>query len=85
MAEKKPMKKVVIRPAINGWIVEIGCATVVALSKESMLAEIGRYIEDPAAVEAEYAASAVNQGTYDREVPLPSGGGPYGRRGPLQH
>lgn len=61
---KTPMKEIRILPALNGWTVRIGCATVVAVSKEGMLSEIGRYIDDPGAVEKEYAANAVNQGTY---------------------
>lgn len=58
------MKEVRIEPVLNGWIVRIGCATIVALSKEVMLSEIGRYIDDPKAVEREYSANAVNKGTY---------------------
>ncbi len=61
---KKPMREVRIEPVLNGWIVRVGCASVVAMSKEAMLSEIGRYIDDPEAVEKEYAANAVNQGTY---------------------
>ncbi len=58
------MKEVRIEPVLNGWVVRIGCATMVALSKEGMLSEIGRYIDDPKGVEKEYATNAVNQGTY---------------------
>ncbi len=61
---KNPMRSVIIEPALNGWIVRIGCATMVALFKEGMLSEIGRYIDDPKGVEKEYATNAVNQGTY---------------------
>ncbi len=49
------MKDVQISPAINGWVIKIGCLQAVAISKEAMLAEIGRYIDDPTGVEAEYA------------------------------
>jgi len=61
---KNQMKEVRIEPVLNGWIVRVGCASVVALSKESMLSEIGRYIDDPEGVTKEYAANAVYQGTY---------------------
>jgi len=61
---KNSMKEVTIKPAINGWIVRVGCLTAVAISKEAMLSEIGRYIGDPNGVEAEYAKNALNQGTY---------------------
>ncbi len=67
---KKPMKEVRIEPVLNGWIVRVGCACVVALSKEAMLSEIGRYIDDPEAVTKEYAANAVNQGTYQPDAGL---------------
>ena len=44
------------------------------MSKEAMLGEIGRYIDDPNGVEAEYAKNAVNQGTYtpDGGVEVPT-------------
>lgn len=71
---KNQMKEVRIEPVLNGWIVRIGCASVVALNKEAMLSEIGRYIDDPGGVTKEYAANAVNQGTYQPdEEPRPSG------------
>lgn len=58
------MKDIRIEPAVNGWIVHVGCAPLVTMSKEAMLSEIGRYIDNPNAVEKEYAANAVNQGAY---------------------
>lgn len=70
------MKDVTISPAINGWVIKIGCLTAVAISKEGMLSEISRYIDDPNGVEVEYAANALNQGTYTpdgrEEVPPPA-------------
>ncbi len=58
------MSNIQIQPALNGWIIKVGCATLVSVHKEVMLREIGRYIDDPKGVEKGYAAFALNQGTY---------------------
>lgn len=61
---KNQMKDIRIVAAMNGWVISVGCATVVSMSKDAMLSEIGRYIDNPSAVEKEYAANAVNRDTY---------------------
>jgi hypothetical protein len=61
------MKDIKIKPANNGWIVEIGCQTFVAENKDKMLSEIGRYIDKPEEVKKEYMESAKNK---------PENGGP---------
>lgn len=55
------MKEIKIKPANNGWIVEIGCQTFVAENKEKMLNEIGRYIDKPDEVEKEYTENPKNK------------------------
>ncbi len=55
------MKEIKIKPANNGWIIEIGCGTFVAEDKTHMLREIGRYIDTPDEVEKEYDAKRVNK------------------------
>ena len=56
------MHNIKIEPAINGWIVNIGCSTFVAEDKDTMLKEIGRYIDSPREVEKEYMDKAKNKG-----------------------
>lgn len=58
------VKDITIESVVNGFIIRVGCARLVSMSKESMLHEIGRYIDDPSGVEKQYAANALNQGAY---------------------
>ena len=58
------MQNVTIEPVINGWIVRVGCGVWVAISKESMINEISRYIDSPRQVMAENLRAQVNEGTY---------------------
>ena len=48
------MKDLTIKKKMNGFAVEIGCQELVFESKRKMLDELGRYIDDPEAVEKEY-------------------------------
>ncbi len=64
------MKEIKIKPANNGWIIEIGCGTFVAEDKTHMLREIGRYIDDPAEVEKEYGAKKVNNADFSATANL---------------
>lgn len=41
---------------LNGCILEIGCQKVVFETKEKLLAELTRYLENPGVVEKEYMA-----------------------------
>lgn len=55
------MRDLKIKPALNGYICIAGCQTLIFTSAETMLAEIGRYLKNPCAVEKEYIANAVNK------------------------
>ena len=61
---KGTMQTVKIRPVLNGWIVEVGCATLVAIDKELMIRELSRYIDHPREVLAGNLRAQVNEGTY---------------------
>ena len=51
----EPRKKdIQIIPALNGFIVHIGCQRVVFETKEKMLSELSRYLDNREAVEKEY-------------------------------
>jgi len=54
------MRKITIEGVNNGWVITVGCSTFVAVDKEKMLKEIGRYIDNPGDVEKEYLGNPVN-------------------------
>ena len=55
------MENVKIIPKLNGWVVIVGCSSVVFVDKKKMLSEIGRYIASPDEVAKEYVSKAVNK------------------------
>ncbi len=65
------MREINIRPALNGWVCQIGCQTIVFNDKTHMLNEIGRYIDDPKAIEAEYWRHSPNKQLKPELVPAP--------------
>jgi len=54
------MKRVTIKPVLNGFIAEIGCQTLVFKDIQTVAEELIRYWENPKAVEEEYLKNAVN-------------------------
>jgi len=54
------MREITIRTVLNGFVVQVGCQTVVFENKDTMLTEIGRYISDPDGVEKDYIAKSIN-------------------------
>jgi hypothetical protein len=65
------MREINIRPALNGWVCQVGCQTVVFNDKHSMLDEIARYIDDPRALEIEYRKNSPNKYLNFESVPAP--------------
>ena len=47
-------QEVKIQKVLNGYILKIGCKTVVFEQKNQMLLELARYYDNPQAVEKEY-------------------------------
>lgn len=45
-----------IRTVLNGWLVSVGCQSLVFERSEVMLTEIARYLASPVEVEQEYLA-----------------------------
>lgn len=72
------MREVRITAVMNGYIVTVGCQTLVFTTREEMLTELGRYLANPCGVEAEYierfgqkpsrAGEAVGIANYDRNI-----------------
>lgn len=64
------MRDIIIQPAVNGWIVRVGCQTVVFKDLDAMLMELGNYINNPKATEERYLANAKNKDVrLDPEAP----------------
>ena len=55
------MRTIEIIPALNGWIVQVGCEKILFIDSLLMIKEIKRYIDDPKAVKEEYLKSRVNK------------------------
>lgn len=54
-------REIKIRPVLNGFIVQVGCQTVVFDNISAMTSAIERYYKDPGAVEKEFVARALNR------------------------
>ena len=57
------MQEIKIKPASNGFIVEVGCKVFVVDSTKKLLKELERYIKDPNKVEKLYEIGAINKGS----------------------
>lgn len=63
------IREIHIKPVLNGFVVLVGCQTVVIDSVAKLAAEIGSYYTNPQAVEEKYKLSAINNTL--QEVPAP--------------
>lgn len=54
------MYNVMIKPALNGWQVEVGCQTLVFNDMSTLLKELEKYLKDPEGVEKHYRENAIN-------------------------
>lgn len=55
------MREIHIKLALNGFICQIGCQTVVFNTHIALLQELERYLENPKSVESEFIEKAVNK------------------------
>lgn len=53
--------KIAIEPVLNGFIARVGCQTLAYQSASSLLADLGRYLDNPHATEKEFRAHALNR------------------------
>jgi hypothetical protein len=54
-------RQVTISPVLNGFMLHVGCQTVVFESAKKMLDELGQYYAAPDAVEHRFIKNAVNK------------------------
>lgn len=59
---KGAMREVKITAALNGWVVQCGCQKLVYVNQESLLADLGAYMKNPAEKEKTMLAMSVNAG-----------------------
>jgi hypothetical protein len=50
-----------IKAVLNGWIVTVGCQTVVYQDRNQLISDLDAYLKDPDATEARVLRTAVNQ------------------------
>ena len=54
-------RPITINAVLNGWIVMVGCQTVVYQDRNQLVTDLDAYLKDPAATEARFLKTAVNQ------------------------
>ena len=54
------LREITIRAVLNGWIVQVGCQTVVFDDSSKMMGEIHDYLRYPRSVMERYKEDAVN-------------------------
>ncbi len=66
------IRNITITPALNGYIVQVGCKTIVFSSKNQLLLDLKSYLDDPRLVERNYLRDAINnEDPKDCAVPAP--------------
>uniref|UniRef100_A0A6M3LJQ4 Uncharacterized protein n=1 Tax=viral metagenome TaxID=1070528 RepID=A0A6M3LJQ4_9ZZZZ len=54
------MRDVLIKPALNGFVVDVGCQRVVFTTVDELLVELGHYLRQPDETEQRYLKTALN-------------------------
>lgn len=60
------IREIMIKPVLNGFVVRVGCQTVVFASREALLGDLKRYLEDAEGVEKIYRKNALNAWILDQ-------------------
>lgn len=66
---------ITIKPALNGYIVDVGCKTLVFESQDKLVRELDAYLKNPMEVAEHYLKTAINE---DRK-PCPPAASPVTR------
>ncbi len=62
------MREIIIRAALNGWIVQVGCQAVVYLDRELMFSDIKEYMDNPSKKEENFLKTATNRHLCDQGI-----------------
>jgi hypothetical protein len=65
------MREVIVRPVLNGFVVQVGCQTLVYNRIEDVAENLIAYQKDPEGTEKKFAESAVNKTLGGGPVPEP--------------
>ncbi len=63
---------------LNGWIVTVGCQTVVYQDRNQLVTDLDAYLRDPSATEQRFLSTSVNQSHTNRGDMPATLGGAYG-------
>ena len=66
----KVMREVIIRPVMNGFVVQVGCQQLVFTDIDDVARSLVAYQQNPEAIEKDFTAHQVNK-TYDPYVTGP--------------
>ena len=55
------MRELIIQPVLNGYIVRVGCQTIVFDSREKLIAAFVEYLNKPEEMTARYLKEAINK------------------------
>lgn len=64
-------RKITIEAVLNGYIVKVGCQTVVFNDRNVMVCDLESYLANPQAMEKHYRENALNRAMLDDHNPLP--------------
>lgn len=66
------MKPLSISPALNGWIVQVGCQNVVFNDKSEMIAALSHYIDEPKKTEKRFFQERKNNTLHNDPTEAPA-------------
>lgn len=76
-------RQITIHPALNGYVVTVGCQNLVFEKTETLLSELKDYLADPGKVEQYYRDTALHKDKLAEACPAPDTGlGAIGLRAP---
>lgn len=55
------IRNIQIQPVLNGFVVSVGCQTIVFSNKETMVSQLSDYLDDPEITEKKFVAKACNR------------------------
>lgn len=64
------MRSIRVNPVLNGFVVEVGCRTLVFNKIEDVAENLVAYQKDPDGMEKKFAAAAVNKAPDDQPQPV---------------
>lgn len=67
------MHQVTINAVLNGWIVKVGCQTLVTTDEDELIKHLGEYLKDPKKKMESFLKTAKNKYLWDSQPqPLPT-------------